>query len=289
LLNGCFNRDISVAVVNARISDRSWPRYRTLHGLWKPFLSRLSLVLAQSELDAERLKAIGCAPERVHVAGNLKFDMRAASESEATRELKARGASLRFVVAGSTLSGEEAALLLIWPQLLEVDPDLVLILAPRHPERFEAVAATLADSGEAWELRSAWKGEPVHELRAGQVVLLDTIGELASVYSLASVAFVGGSWIPAGGHNPLEPAQFGVPVVMGPSYENFRAIVMDLRAHEAIRITKEGGLATALAGLLQDRVEAKKMGQRAREIFERQSGATARSVEAIRTLLKESA
>ena len=287
LLNGCFKRGIPVAVVNARISDRSWPRYRALRSLWKTFLSRLSLVLAQSALDAERLNAIGCIPERVRVAGNLKFDVRAAAESEATRELKARGAGLCFLVAGSTLEGEEYALLEAWPQLLDADPDLVLILAPRHPERFETVAAILADSEERWERRSFWKGEPVRELRAGQVVLLDTIGELASVYSLASVAFVGGSWIPAGGHNPLEPAQFGVPVVMGPSYENFRDIVMDLRAHEAIRITKEGGLAEALAGLLHDRPAAEAMGARAREVFERQSGATARSVEAIRLLLKE--
>jgi 3-deoxy-D-manno-octulosonic-acid transferase len=287
LLNGCFRRNIPVAVVNARISDRSWPRYRALRSLWKPFLSRLSLVLAQSELDAERLTAIGCAPERVHVAGNLKFDVRAVAESDAVRELKARGAGLKFVVAGSTLNGEEEALLLVWLQLLDVDEDMVLVIAPRHPERFAEVEALLADSEVTWERRSAWKNEPVRALRPGQIVLLDTIGELASVYSLASVAFVGGSWIPAGGHNPLEPAQFGVPVVMGPSYENFRDIVMDLRAHEAIRITKEGGLVGALGGLLRDPVEAQAMGTRAREVFERQSGATARCVEAIRLLLKE--
>jgi 3-deoxy-D-manno-octulosonic-acid transferase len=106
LLSGCFRRGIPVAVVNARISDRSWPRYRMLRGLWKPFLRRLSAVLAQSETDADRLKAIGCAKERVSVAGNLKFDVRATEEADATIQLKARGAELRFVVAGSTLEGE---------------------------------------------------------------------------------------------------------------------------------------------------------------------------------------
>jgi len=293
LLSGCFDRGIPVVVVNARISDRSWPRYKALRGLWKGFLSRLSLVLAQSELDAQRMREIGCVAERVSVAGNLKFDVRVAGESDAVRELKARGAAsgvgLRFVVAGSTLEGEEEAMLAAWPSLLDVDSELVLVIAPRHPERFGDVEALLANSGEAWERRSAWKSEPLRALRAGQVVLLDTIGELASVYSVATVAFVGGSWVAAGGHNPLEPAQFGVPVVMGPSYENFRVIVEDLRAHEAIRITKEGGLAGALIELLKDEAGAAAMGERAREVFERQSGATVRSVEAIRAELEKTA
>ena len=246
LLSGCFRRRIPVAVVNARISDRSWPRYRRLRGLWRPFLSRLSRVLAQSQTDAERLKAIGCLPERVSVAGNLKFDVRAAEEAEATRLLKALAAGLRLVVAGSTLEGEEAALLEAWPRLLEADPQLAMVLAPRHPERFAAVAALLDKSGVrlgaalglALSRRSSLK-----PLQPGQIVLLDTIGELASVYSLASVAFVGGSLIPAGGHNPLEPAQFGVPIVMGPHYANFRAITEDLLAHDAIRIAAKEELA----------------------------------------------
>ncbi len=286
LLHGCYRRGVPVAVVNARISDRSWPRYRALRGLWKPFLSRLSLVLAQSELDAQRLTAIGCVPERVHVAGNLKFDVRAALESGATGELKARCAGVRYIVAGSTLDGEEAALLQAWPQLLAAEPELVLVIAPRHPERFAAVAALLDASGHAWERRSTWKDREAELLRAGQIVLLDTIGELASVYSVASVAFVGGSLIPAGGHNPLEPAQFGVPIVMGPHYENFRAMVEDLRAHDAIRIVDAKELGLAFLDLMKDRVAAEAMGARAREAFERQAGATARSVKAIRGLME---
>jgi len=157
LLSGCFRRAIPVAVVNARVSDRSWPRYRRLRGLWKPFLSRLSRVLAQSQIDADRLKAIGCLPERVTVAGNLKFDVRAAQEADATRELKRLAGGLRIVVAGSTLEGEEAALLEAWPRLLEADPQLAMVLAPRHPERFAAVAALLDKSGVAWVRRSDWR------------------------------------------------------------------------------------------------------------------------------------
>lgn len=288
LLSGCFRRAIPVAVVNARISDRSWPRYRRLRGLWTPFLSRLACALAQSESDAERLQAIGCATGRVMVAGNLKFDVRAAQEAEATRLLKHAGAGLRFVVAGSTLEGEEAALLDAWPELLAANRELLLVLAPRHPERFAAVAALLERSGLAWTRRSELAGgAPV--LGAGQVMLLDSIGELASVYSLASVAFVGGSLVPAGGHNPLEPGQFGVPIVMGPHYANFRAITEDLLAHDALRTAGKESLAATLGDLLRDRVAAETMGARAKDVFEQQAGATARCMKALRGLLVEDA
>jgi 3-deoxy-D-manno-octulosonic-acid transferase len=332
LLSGCHRRAIPVAVVNARISDRSWPRYRLLRRLWRPLLSRLSRVLAQSQTDADRLTAIGCLPQRVTVAGNLKFDVRAAWEAEATLQLKAlaqqlvgkvenpenlpSGAKahplfsefcgttevvpfqnttlttgcqrLRFVVAGSTLEGEEAALLEAWPRLLQADPQLVLVLAVRHPERFAAVAALLDQSGLAWVRRSEWKGQSAKTFKPlipGQIVLLDTIGELASVYSLASVAFVGGSLVPAGGHNPLEPAQFGVPIVMGPHYFNFRAITEDLIAHNAICITEKEKLAKVLIDSLCDRTEAIAMGERAKQVFASQAGATGRCVVALKELL----
>ncbi|HUE21856.1 MAG TPA: tetraacyldisaccharide 4'-kinase, partial [Bryobacteraceae bacterium] len=288
LLSGCFRRQIPVAVVNARVSDRSWPRYRRLRLLWRPFLSRLSRVLAQSQTDAERLKAIGCLPERVEVAGNLKFDVRAGEEADATRVLKALKLGLRLVVAGSTLEGEEVALLEAWPRLLEADPRLVLVLAPRHPERFAAVARLIEESGIPWKRRSNWREQPagaIKLLQAGQIVLLDTIGELASVYSLASVAFVGGSLVAAGGHNPLEPAQFGVPVVVGPHYANFRAITEDLRAHNGLRVAEKEGLAGVLIELLQDQAVAAEMGERAKQVFEQQAGPTVRSVEALRTLI----
>jgi 3-deoxy-D-manno-octulosonic-acid transferase len=326
LLSGCFRRGVPVAVVNARISDRSWPRYRRMRWLWKPFLNRLARVLAQSETDAARLRALGCAAEAVTVAGNLKFDVRAAEESEATRLLRAQGAGLRFVVAGSTLEGEEAALLEAWPRLLAADAQLAMVLAPRHPERFAQVAALLDRAGVAWVRRSQWalnsnstdlqgiashstsaskRAENVsgHDLsRAGnsapltgalapdcihpsQVVLLDTIGELASVYALAAVAFVGGSVVAAGGHNPLEPAQFGVPIVMGPHYANFRAITEDLLTHKALRIADKPALAATLTELLMNGAEAEAMGARARQVFDAQAGATARCVQALRALL----
>jgi 3-deoxy-D-manno-octulosonic-acid transferase len=288
LLSGCYRRGIPVAVVNARISDRSWPRYRRLRWLWRPFLSRISRVLAQSETDAERLRVIGCLPKRVTVAGNLKFDVRAAGEADATVQLKALAADLRLIVAGSTLEGEEAALVEAWPRLLEADPKLAMVLGVRHPERFAAVAALLDSSGFKWTKRSDWRAQPagaVVPLAAGEIVLLDTIGELASVYSLAAVAFVGGSLIPAGGHNPLEPAHFGVPIVMGPHYANFRAITDALRARDAVRIATKEELAGALIELLRARNAAQAMGERARQVFHEQAGATGRCVDAVKELL----
>jgi 3-deoxy-D-manno-octulosonic-acid transferase len=191
-------------------------------------------------------------------------------------------------VAGSTLDGEETALLEVWPRLLEGDPRLAMVLAPRHPERFAAVAALLEKSGIRWARRSDWRTEPEGErkpLSLGQVVLLDTIGELASVYSLAAVAFVGGSVVPAGGHNPLEPAQFGVPIVMGPHYANFRGITDDLIAQDAVRIATREELAGVLIDLLRDTAAAAAMGERAKRVFDQQAGATGRCVESLRELL----
>ena len=141
-----------------------------------------------------------------------------------------------------------------WPQLLAADPQLVMVLAPRHPERFAAVRRCLRSRAIRWTRRSDWNSRAGGcRFRPGEIVLLDTIGELASVYSLASVAFVGGSLVPAGGHNPLEPAQFGVPIVMGPHYANFVAITESLREHDALRIAAKEELAAALIELLRDR------------------------------------
>lgn len=284
LLTGCFRRGIPVVVVNARISDRSWPRYQMLKRLWKPVLGRISRALAQSETDAERLRALGCRPDRVSVGGNLKFDVRAAQEAEATRILKSLARGMRFLVAGSTLEGEEAAVVAAHRVLAEVETSLITVIAVRHPERFGAVAGLLAESGVPWVRRSEWKSKR-ESLAGGEIVLLDSIGELASVYSLAAVAFVGGSLVEAGGHNPLEPAQFGVPIVMGPHYANFRAITEDLRAHVGIRIVDREGFTEALRDLLTDREAAAAMGQRGKQVFEQQAGATGRAVDAIGEIL----
>ena len=153
---------------------------------------------------------------------------------------------------------------------------------PRHPERFTAVAELLERSRFPWRRRSEMG---TSRLESGEIVLLDSIGELASVYSLATVAFVGGSLVPAGGHNPLDPAQFGVPVVIGEHYGNFRAIVGAMRARDAIMIVNSGGLADGVGSVLRDTEVARSMGDRGRRVFEEQAGATQRSVAAIKALL----
>jgi 3-deoxy-D-manno-octulosonic-acid transferase len=288
ILAGCNRRGIPIVVANGRISDRSWPRYQMLRRLWRPFLSKISRALAQTETDAKRFVAIGMLSERVTVSGNLKFDVRAAHESDATRLIRSLGQGLRFLVAGSTLEGEEEVLFQAWPRLLRYDPNLAMILAPRHPERFAAVTALLHRSGIRWVSRSSWKDRaagPIPPIEAGQIILLDTIGELASIYSLATVAFVGGSLFPTGGHNPLEPAQFGVAVVMGPHYANFRDLTDDLREHDAICIATKEELGGRLQELLSNSAEASAMGARARGVFQAQAGATARSITAIREVL----
>jgi 3-deoxy-D-manno-octulosonic-acid transferase len=285
LLQGCFRRGIPVAVVNARISDRSWPRYRRLRSLWRSFLSQVTAVLAQSETDAERLRSLGCDP--VTVAGNLKFDVRAESDSEAVRLLKARLAGSRLLVAGSTLDGEETMLLAAWSELLQRDSVLVLVLAPRHPERFAEVAGLLERSGFTWRRRTSLSDVALAPLVPGEIVLLDSIGELASVYSLASVAFIGGSLVAAGGHNPLEPAQFAVPTVIGEHYANFKAIVESMRAQNAITVVSSDQLASTLVHLLMDPEAAVAMGQRALRVFGEHSGATDLTVAALREILSK--
>jgi 3-deoxy-D-manno-octulosonic-acid transferase len=282
LLVECRRKGIPVAVVNARISDRSWPRYRRLRFLWKRLLSGFAAVLAQSELDAERLRALAAA--RVQVTGNLKYDIRITEPAAIAATLRQQlPAGAPVLVCGSTcesgMESEEQEILGALPQ------GVMTILAPRHPERFAAVAKVLERSGRRWHRRSEW-GERPEPLAPGSVLLLDSIGELASVYALATVAFVGGSLTPTGGHNPLEPAQFGVPVVMGPHYQNFRGVVEALRDENAIRIVASEGLAAALAEALTDPEATRAMGERARAVFERESGATERAVKALLAVLR---
>jgi 3-deoxy-D-manno-octulosonic-acid transferase len=279
--------DIPVFVVNGRISNRSLPRYRALRTLWTPLLRKLTLVLAQSEDDRRRFVDIGVPEEKVRAAGNLKYDVRAAGELAITRELRTHLPQTgKVIVAGSTLEGEERLLLDAFRELLSDLPQLTMILAPRHPERFRTVEKSVADTGFPLIRRSDWLQEP-QPIPPGSVFLLDSVGELASVYSLASVAFVGGSLVPAGGHNPLEPAQFAVPIVMGPYTENFRGMVAALLEQEAIRVTPPERLCPALQELLTS-PDADSMGNRARRVFEEQAGASETCLAAIRKILAQS-
>jgi 3-deoxy-D-manno-octulosonic-acid transferase len=285
LIDECAKSGIPIVVANARISDRSFPSYMRLRRLWRPFLERISQFLAQSKETAERLVKIGAPPERVSVMGNLKYDVRAGEASPMTKCIGSLFWQASMIVAGSTLAGEEEALLAAWPTIQKAVPDAALLIAPRHPDRFEEVLALIRKTGYPFFRCSELLlgNQPIF---GGTILLLDTIGDLASMYGMAAVAFVGGSLVPRGGHNPLEPAQFAVPVVMGSSFENFRDVVEGMRATDAIRIVAPGRLTETLIALLIDKENAKAMGQRGRSVFDAQAGATARAVRALMALLQ---
>jgi 3-deoxy-D-manno-octulosonic-acid transferase len=288
LIDECARGGVPVVVANARISDRSFPRYMRLRRLWRPFLEMISLFLAQSQEAAARLIKIGASAERVRVIGNLKYDVRVSGENALTKMLLERlPVGSKVLVCGSTLEGEEQMLLTAWSTVLATERNTVMVLAPRHPDQFASVAGMVSGSGFALVRASEFRNRP-EAVTAGSVFLLDTIGDLASIYGVAALAFVGGSLVAKGGHNPLEPAQFAVPVVMGPSFENFRGVVDAMQKEDAIRIVTPERLAATLIALLRDQDDAKALGERGRAAFEAQSGATIGTVQALMALLEES-
>jgi len=272
-----------IAVVNARVSDRSLPRYLRLRALWRHVLGDLDLFLAQSDGDACRLVAIGAPAARVSVAGNLKFDVQPLELLPAVEMLRrVLQPATAVVVCGSTAEGEEPMILAAFSAVLEKHPRTVLILAPRRPERFDAVADLLVASGLKFWRRSQLAGT---ESLNGGVVLLDTIGELAALYSLAAVAFVGGSLVPRGGHNILEPAQYGVATLVGPHTENFRDIIGIFERAGALKRISPGGFAGELLRLINDAGARQELGRRATEVVRQQRGATERTIAALASLL----
>ena len=309
LLHECAAARVPVAVANARVSDRSFRRTFPLRSLWLRMARHVTLFLAQSHETASRLEALGIPPTRIQTPGNLKYDLKLPEPTRVSSCIHQIAAARPIIVAGSTLPAarpsllnEEKMLIQAWegtPRTLGA----LLVLAPRHPDRFDEVAATASEykclratqlrtipptnasvphssRGDEWETCIPNNPSPGSE---PQIILLDTLGDLASVYSLASVAFIGGSLVPRGGHNPLEAARFGVPVLMGPSFENFREIVDSMRAADAIRIITPETLGTELTDLLQ---HGQPVGQRAQTFFQSQSGATARTLAALLPLLE---
>ena len=274
-----------VAIINCRISDRSFPGYKRLRFYLSRVLRNVDLFLAQTEEDRERLIAIGADKSKVTVAGNLKFDTAPPPPPKIVTSLHE---SLRqssagpVLVCGSTLDGEEGSLLSAFRNILANHPKAVMILAPRHTERFAEVAALVEGLGFRIVRRSLWSGEPL----AGGVFLVDSIGELAALYSLASVAFVGGSLVPRGGHNILEPAYYGVPIVTGNHYENFRDIVNIFASRNAVRIVGLAELPLVLIELIENQAERTTLGRNALAALESQRGATGRTVSALLELMK---
>jgi len=273
-----------IAVVNARISDRSWPGYRRLKRLLTRVLRNVNLFLTQTEEDVRRLTEIGAPAERVHPTGNLKFDVPAPAAPPIVASLRVvfqQANASPVIVCGSTVDGEEPLLLQAFVNLLASHPRAVMILAPRHPERFGEVTALLEKLGIRFWRRSLWSGDPI----VGGVLLIDTIGELAALYVLADVAFVGGSLVPRGGHNIIEPAQHGVAIVVGIHTENFRDIVSVFQSRDAVRVVGPAELPLVLMELVANQIERVALGLRAAETLRSQMGATQRTVQALEKLL----
>lgn len=275
-----------VVVVNGRISDRSWPRYRRFQWALGRVLANIDVFLTQTDEDQKRLESIGADTSRVRVTGNLKFDLNPPSSPpivETLRKSLASEGAGPVLVCGSTVEDEEPPLLRAFENLRVSHPRAVMILAPRHPERFETVASLLQEMGISSHRRSRWQREPL----AGGVLLVDTIGELAAIYALADVAFVGGSLVPRGGHNIIEPAQHGVAIVTGNHTENFRDIVALFQSRDAVRIVGLAELPLVLIQLLENTVERMALGRRAKETILSQMGATSRTLEALQALLAQ--
>ncbi len=292
LLHEARRASVPTLIGSARVSARSARWYRRLPGLLRGALRTNVWVGAQTPADAERFRALGVPPGRVSVIGNLKFDRTLPTQ------LRVRGAALRarfaatrpLWTAGSTHAGEETIVLEAHRQLCRRLPEALLVIAPRHPQRFEEADAVLAAGGWRYLRRSSTtvagssmpRDAGLQEERSCQVLLLDTLGELVDFYAGSDVAFVGGSLVPVGGHNLLEPAALGVPVLSGPQQFNSPDIARILRHSGGLRIVKDAAdLAAAVEGLLRDPAARRTQGEKARGAIEAHRGALARLVELV--------
>ncbi len=287
-LRECRRRDTRVILVNGRISPRSFTRYRKAHRFMARVMGDLSCIVMQSEMDAERALGLGAPRDRVRVCGNLKYDFSLDEKRDhldaLCKEIDdqfALSSSDHLIVAGSTAAGEESLLLDALKDARRHSglEKTRMLIAPRHPERFEEVARLTSASGFTLARRSEKNSS------SSDVILLDTIGELAAVYRFASVVFVGGSLAPVGGHNIIEPAAYRKPIIVGPHTFNFRQIIADFRAADALTEVESNELAGAFVRLLTDRNEARASGARAHAIIERNRGATLCALAAIEEVI----
>lgn len=256
-------RGVPVMLASGRLSDRSYRRYRLVRGLLRPVLDGLRVLAMQSGVDARRVIALGARRERVFVTGNLKHDARPERDggAELWRRLLGLEARERVWVAGSTHRGEEAMVLEAHRAACRAGTAVVLVVAPRHPERTDEVLALARAAGWRAARRSAL---PQAAGEHDGVIVLDTVGELARLYAVADAVFVGGSLVPAGGHNVLEPALWGKPVLVGPHAVNFReAVALLVEARGATVVGDATALAAALGRLLGDERLRVTMGERA--------------------------
>ncbi|PYR30498.1 MAG: 3-deoxy-D-manno-octulosonic acid transferase [Acidobacteria bacterium] len=288
LLRVCRKRGVKTVVINGRISSRSYPRYRLIRPFFRRVLADVDRFCMQSEESARRLIDLGADPSRVSVTGSLKFDslgLPTASHG------KPRERVLRFfrisphrtvIVAGSTFRGEEAAVLRAFARVKSTMPGALAVLAPRQPERFGEVERLARDAGFATTRRSEL---PIDAEPRADVVVLDSIGELAQLYQLATAVFVGGSLVDQGGHNILEPAIFGKPVVFGPNMQNFKEIADTFLVNDAaVQVHSDRELEEALLVLVTDPVRRARLGAAARALVEANRGAKDKTLAVIADL-----
>ena len=279
-LRTCARRGIPAAICNGRLSETSFRRYRRLGWLLRPFFTSIPLILAQGESDAERFRSLGARD--VRVTGNIKYDAVLPTLPEDVAGIyRDFAAGRNGWVAGSTMPGEEQPVLEAHAQVLKQDPGAFLILAPRHPERRDEVAALLMERGFAFLQRSAFSSPPSPVPRP-PVLLLDAVGELAYAYQYGRVCFVGGSLVPTGGHNIIEPALFEKTTVIGPHYENFKGIVEDFLEHEAVVVASPEAFPARIAELFRD---PGAFGDRAHAVVKANKGALRRTLEALSPFL----
>jgi 3-deoxy-D-manno-octulosonic-acid transferase len=294
LIRAAHRRGVVVALANARLSDRSLNGYRLVRPFMRRVLESVDGVCAQSAEDAKRFLALGARRESVFETGNLKFDLESAAPGEFSVALDQALSQLYrrpVLIAASTMQGEEAMVLKAWRAVRREHPQALLILAPRHPARFNTVMEIMQAQGESGVRRSslpAAESALAAELGSSRVLLLDTIGELAGIFRLADLVFMGGTLVPTGGHNILEPAYWGKPILFGPHMENFREIEeLFLAAQAAVQVIDEEALSVQMLQLLADAPRRKSLGESARKVLEKHSGATARIVETVAGLLND--
>jgi 3-deoxy-D-manno-octulosonic-acid transferase len=290
LLHVCRRQGVKTVVINGRISQRSFPRYRIVRPFFRRVLADVDRFCMQSEESARRLVALGADPARVTVTGSLKFD--SLELPGVTPHGKPRERVLRFfrlpssrtvVVAGSTMKGEEAAVLRAFSRVKARLPGALAVLAPRQPERFAEVERVARDAGFVTTRRTQL---PIDADPPADVVVLDTIGELAQVYQVATAVFVGGSLADHGGHNILEPAIFGKPIVFGPHMQNFREIADVFLANDAaVQVQSDRELDDVLIQLVTDPVRRARLGAAARALVEANRGAKDKTLAVIGEVL----
>lgn len=284
-------RGIPILLANGRISARSFPRYRRFAWFFRPVLHCFNSLGMQTAQDLERIRAIGAPEERSLVLGNLKYDIPfgpvTADERLELRRAYRIPAALLVLCAGSTHPGEEGPLLDLYQKLLHCFPDLLLVLVPRHPERAVEVETLIAAQG-LTTLRRSTLGQRAEGTAAGQVLLVDTVGELMKLYALADLAFVGGSLVPSGGHNLLEPASRGIPILFGPYMDNFREIAgLTLAYGAGVQVAGPQELLTAARELLATPELRQVLGTNGLKLLRDRSGAVERHLKLLAQVMPQ--